>query len=173
MLKHDDINIAKDFWPLSTRQIANSLDFVEFWQIILYLAFFAEIRWHILFFFLFLIITCIRFFIRKKINFLSNSSFLICKMYIFDQYFWLEITNSCTFCVNFCAMTSYLYTQLTDLSFLVFVTIQGLDKWEYENMKIKQNCWQRWVWCVQHHFFSRKITQYGDLLFLLACWIQH
>jgi len=53
----------------------------------------------------------------------------------FDQYFWLEITNTyttkqliilfinpefCTFCVQFlCAMTSYQCTKLTDLTFLV------------------------------------------------------
>jgi len=35
-------------------------------------------------------------FLHKKINFLSNSFFFfkICKMYTFDQYFWLKITNT-------------------------------------------------------------------------------
>jgi len=33
---------------------------------------------------------------KNKINFLSNSCFQICKMYTFDQYFWLEITNTYT-----------------------------------------------------------------------------
>ena len=36
MLKHDGINIVIDFWPLFVKQIANSLDFGDLWQIILY-----------------------------------------------------------------------------------------------------------------------------------------
>jgi len=31
---------------------------------------------------------------EEKINFLSKIFFLICKMYTFDQHFWLEITNT-------------------------------------------------------------------------------
>ena len=36
MLKHDDINIVKEFWPLFVKKIAKSLDFGYFMQIILY-----------------------------------------------------------------------------------------------------------------------------------------
>jgi len=33
--------------------------------------------------------------------------------------------------------------------------------------KKRPNCWQRWV------FFFEKKNEHGDLLFLLADWIQH
>jgi len=33
---------------------------------------------------------------KKKINFLSNIFYFICKMFTYDQYFCLEITNTYT-----------------------------------------------------------------------------
>jgi len=45
-------------------------------------------------------------------TFLSNSSFYD----TFDQYVWLEITNSNCLCNE----TSYLCTKLTDLAFVMF-----------------------------------------------------
>jgi len=36
LLKHDEINIVKDFLPLFVKKIANSLDYGDIMQIILY-----------------------------------------------------------------------------------------------------------------------------------------
>ena len=55
-------------------------------------------------------IICIPFFIRKKINFLLNIYF-ICKMYTFDQYFWLEITN--TYTTILCTINGYRFSSVT------------------------------------------------------------
>jgi len=39
LLKYDEININKDFLPLFVKNIANSLDFGDFRQIIMYFGF--------------------------------------------------------------------------------------------------------------------------------------
>ena len=89
VVKHDDINIVTDFWPLFVKKIANSLDFGDFRQISLDfgLSTWTNIEYRIkrstvtyTLFCFFGFIRCIHFFIRK--NQLSiEHSFLICKMY--------------------------------------------------------------------------------------------
>jgi len=41
LLKHDEINIVKDFLPLFGKKIANSLDLGDFKQTILYFGLYA------------------------------------------------------------------------------------------------------------------------------------
>ena len=142
MLKHDEINIVKDFWSLLVKKIVNSLDFGDFRQIILYfgLSTWTHIEYRIksstvtyTFFCFFCFIICILFFISK--NQLSiKQVFLICKMNTSDQYFWLEITNTyttkqsiiffinyfCTFCVNLLSNDILLMHKTYRPSILVF-----------------------------------------------------
>ena len=93
-------------------------------------------------------------------TFLSNSSFHD----TFDQYFWLEITNSYFLCNE----TSYVCTKLTDLAFVVFC--YNLRYWEYKNIQIMSKLLAKVV--VVNIIFSTK-NEHGDLLLLLACWNHH
>ena len=103
---------------------------------------------------------CIPFFIRKIINFLSDIFFKICKMYTFDQYFWLEITNSytikqwiifwiSTFCVN-CVCNDILLMNTTYRPSIFSVLLQ-LKQYE-----TRQNCWPRWMCSTS--FFEKTST---------------
>jgi len=47
---------------------------------------------------------------KKKNHFLLNTYF-ICKMYTFDQYFWLEITN--TYTTILCNINGFRFSSVT------------------------------------------------------------
>jgi len=75
LLKHDEINIFKNCWPLFVKKKANSLDFDDFWKIVSYfgLSIWTHIeyrkkvvRWHILSFLLFYINNMYTFLHKKK-----------------------------------------------------------------------------------------------------------
>ena len=51
----------------------------------------------------------------------------------------------------------------------IFSVLLQLDKWEYENIQIKSKLLAK-VGLVKIIFQK---NEHGDLLFLLACWIQH
>ena len=86
-------------------KIANSLDFTDFRQIILYfgLSTWTHIEYKIkkygdiYFFGFFEFIICIPFFVKPKSTFYRTVLFELCKMYTFDQYFWLELLHNKTF----------------------------------------------------------------------------
>ena len=97
---------------------------------------------------------------KKKNNFLLNSFFKNCKMYTFDQYFWLEITNSfttkqsiifwiSTFCVN-CVCNDILLMNTTYRPSMFSVLLQ-LKQYE-----TRQNCWPRWMCSTS--FFEKTST---------------
>jgi len=82
---------------------------------------------------------CIPFFIRKILTFYRTVFFLICKMYTFDQYFWLEITNTYTTQQSiFCSSTIHPINAQNLQTLITFSVLLQLKR-EYENIQIKAN----------------------------------
>ena len=119
IVKHDEINIIFDHCLL-TIFLANWLVLCDFRQIILYLGLstWTHIEYRIksisgtysFFCFFGFIIYNVPFYIKKQL--FIGQFLIIRKMFTFDKYFWLEITNTyttkqwniclfCTFCVSF------------------------------------------------------------------------
>ena len=135
MLKHDEINQVKDFWPL-LKKSANSLDIGDFKQILLYFGFstWTHFEYWIKsstvtysFFCFFRFNNMYIFLHKKKINFLSSSSFKICKMYTFDPYFLARnheyfIFFICPFCGSYlCTDILLMHTTYRPSMFSVFL----------------------------------------------------